>query len=126
MSWLDNIKRPGISIRIDDCSWGNPARISHDLMYLVTVALTVHVKNPPVILTHFELYIEGSKQKLIDFEPSVLIQETGRRSYLTKFGVSLFNPGFVVSNNIKKYQLCVVASRKTWWSKKFSPKDFGH
>ena len=94
-------------------------------MHLIEVALTLNVKNPPANVTDLQLYIEGGMQKLVDSDPSIpFIQENTRRCYLARFGFSFSSPNFVISNEVNKYQLCVMVMGQKWVSREFSPKDF--
>ena len=116
---------PEISIQIDNCSWGNPKQIGIEFMRLINVALTVNVKNPPVNVTDLQLYIEGGIQKLVDSNPTMpFTQEGAQGCYLARFGFSYSNPNFVISNEVKKYQLRIMANGKWFYSKEFSPEDF--
>ena len=120
-----NATLPEISIQIDNCSWSNPERIGNEPMRIIEVALTLNVQNPPVNVTALQLYIEDGLQQLVDSSPSIpFTQETTKGCYIARFGFSYSSPNFVVSNEVKKYQLRVIAKGQSWTSIEFSPKDF--
>lgn len=119
------VAEPEISIQIDNCSWGNPARIDNQLGRIVEVALTLNVQNPPINVTDLQLYIEDGMQKFVDSSPPIpFTQENKKGCYIARFGFSYSNPNFVISNEVKKYQLRVMAMGKRWTSKEFSARDF--
>ncbi len=116
---------PEISIQIDNCSFGNLTRIDNEDMRLIEVALTLCVKNPPVNVTDLQLYIEDGMQKLVDSNPPIpFTQKKTKGCYIVRFGYSLSRPNFVISNEVKKYQIHVMANRRWIESGEFSPKNF--
>ncbi|MBN1862694.1 MAG: hypothetical protein JW790_03525 [Dehalococcoidales bacterium] len=121
--WIRN----GVVIQIINCSWGNPSKIGNETMRVVEVTFSLNTDRPKITVTGLQFYIEGAMQRLVDSNPSIPITTPPKnegRCYKARFGVSYLHPGFMVSNEVKEYQLFVIAMGKRWASKKFSPQDF--
>jgi len=112
---------PEISIKIDNCSWGNSVIRNDQPVRTIKVALTLNVKNPPINVIDLELYMGDEIQKFVGASPTVPFrQENKKECYIAKYELFPATSYKVPIDKRNKYHLCVVAMGQKWPSKEFS------